>query len=107
MGIRVDSAAIKRKKKPKAIALIDQDGCTGCEVCIYFCPVEGCIVKTVGPEFSALTGVCEVVPELCIGCALCVRECPWDTIRMVPVESLPFGGTHPSVPTPSVEGNVP
>ena len=81
----------KRRKKPKAIAWIDQDGCTGCEVCIYFCPVLGCIVKTVGPEFSELSGVCEVVPELCIGCSLCVRECPWDTIRMTPVESLVTG----------------
>lgn len=100
-------AEIKRKKKPKAIALIDQDGCTGCEVCIYFCPVEGCIVRTVGPEFSELTGVCEVLPELCIGCGLCARECPWQTMQMIPVEILVVSGAGlaPSVETP--EGETP
>lgn len=97
---------VKRKKKPKALALIDQDGCTGCEVCIYFCPVEGCIVKTVGPEFSEITGVCEVVPELCIGCSLCVRECPWDTIQMIPVESLVAGGASPSPTARTAEGEA-
>jgi electron transport complex protein RnfB len=83
-----------RKKPPKALALIDQDGCTGCEVCLYFCPVAGCISKTVGPAVSEPNGVCEVVPELCIGCELCVKVCPWETIRMVPVIS-PVGEASP------------
>lgn len=98
---------VKRKKKPKAIARIDQDGCTGCEVCIYFCPVLGCIVKTVGPEFSELTGVCEVLAELCIGCGLCVRECPWDTIQMVPLESLAAEIASPRPTVRTAEGEAP
>ena len=95
---------VKRRKKPKAIALIDEDSCTGCDVCIYFCPVEGCIIKTVGPEFSQLTGVCEVVSELCIGCGLCVRECPWDTIQMIPVGSRM---SPPGATVPTARGEVP
>ncbi len=97
---------VKRRKKPKAIAWIDQDGCTGCEVCIYFCPVLGCIVKAVGPEFSELNGVCEVVPELCIGCSLCVKECPWDTIQMIPVESLVAGDTSHRPKARTAEGEA-
>lgn len=81
------TSAVRQRKKPKAIALINQDACSGCEVCVYFCPVEGCIIKTAGPQYSELTGVCEVIPELCIGCGLCVRECPWKTIQMVPIDS--------------------
>ena len=29
-----------RKKAPPKLAVIDQNGCTGCEVCIVFCPVD-------------------------------------------------------------------
>ena len=29
-----------RKKTPPKLAVINQNGCTGCEVCIVFCPVD-------------------------------------------------------------------
>ena len=29
-----------RPKPPKQTAVIEQIGCTGCEVCISFCPVD-------------------------------------------------------------------
>lgn len=96
---------VKRKKPPKAIALIEQNGCTGCEVCIYFCPVAECIIKTVGLEFSELTGVSEVVAELCIGCGLCVRECPWEAIQMIPVASL-SGAASSSPSARTAEGEM-
>ena len=36
--IEVDKAP--RPKDPKQLAVIDQEGCTGCEACIAFCPVD-------------------------------------------------------------------
>ncbi|MBI4641668.1 MAG: 4Fe-4S dicluster domain-containing protein [Candidatus Tectomicrobia bacterium] len=75
--------ARKTKKKKLPIAIVDTDGCTGCEICIDFCPVEGCIIKVEGPEFNTVTAVCVVVPEKCIGCKLCERYCPWETIYML------------------------
>ena len=29
-----------KKKKPKLIAVVDEDNCTGCQVCVPFCPVD-------------------------------------------------------------------
>src|SRR5688572_23943737 len=38
LKIEVDKAP--RPKDPKQLAVIDQTGCTGCEACIAFCPVD-------------------------------------------------------------------
>ena len=72
-----------RKKMPPNLAVIDQNGCTGCEVCIVFCPVD-CIEIVPGMEHVQLQQVVEVDLDRCIGCALCAKNCPWDTIEMLP-----------------------
>ena len=59
-----------RKKAPPKLAVIDQNGCTGCEVCIVFCPVD-CIEIVPGVEHTQLKQVVEVDLDRCIGCALC------------------------------------
>lgn len=72
-----------RKKAPPKLAVINQNGCTGCEVCIVFCPVD-CIEIVPGVEHTQLQQVVEVDLDRCIGCALCAKNCPWDTIDMLP-----------------------
>ena len=72
-----------RKKAPPKLAVINQSGCTGCEVCIVFCPVD-CIEIVPGVEHAQLQQVVEVDLDRCIGCALCAKNCPWDTIEMLP-----------------------
>jgi len=77
-------------RKPKPLALIYKDYCTGCEACIQMCPIKDCIVRNpeaAGPEQSWVY----VVPEKCIGCTLCVQICPWDCIEMIPREQYPQG----------------
>lgn len=71
-----------RKKKPKIVAVIDTDGCTGCEVCIDFCPVD-CIDILPGPQHRTLNKLCIINEDVCIGCSLCAKYCPWETIPMV------------------------
>jgi Pyruvate/2-oxoacid:ferredoxin oxidoreductase delta subunit len=72
---------LPRKKQPLKLAVIDQSGCTGCEACIVFCPVD-CIEIVPGYEHTQLQQIVEVDLDRCIGCALCAKHCPWDTIDM-------------------------
>ena len=74
-----------RARPPKETAVIEQIGCTGCEACISFCPVD-CIEIVPGPVYSEMHKLVEVDIERCIGCQLCVRYCPWETIEMWPYE---------------------
>ena len=71
-----------RKKQPKQLAVIDQYGCTGCEMCIVVCPVD-CIELVPGPEHFDLRKLVEVDLDRCIGCTLCAQFCPWETIYML------------------------
>ncbi len=72
-----------RKKAPPKLAVIDQNGCTGCEICIVFCPVD-CIEIVPGVAHAPMQQVVEVDLDRCIGCSLCAKHCPWDTIAMLP-----------------------
>jgi formate hydrogenlyase subunit 6/NADH:ubiquinone oxidoreductase subunit I len=73
----------KAKKRPKELAVVNQAGCTGCEVCIEFCPVD-CILTVPGPDHDQQKKLVEIDLDICIGCKLCVKYCPWETIEMIP-----------------------
>ncbi|MBN8507388.1 MAG: electron transport complex subunit RsxB [Burkholderiales bacterium] len=62
---------------PRKLAVIDEDWCIGCTLCIKACPVD-CIV-------GASKQMHTVIESLCTGCELCVPPCPVDCIAMVPV----------------------
>jgi len=81
----------KKKKRPKMLARVEEPNCTGCEVCIPFCPVD-CIEVESSTDWPD-----RVIPPVriryneCIGCVICVRVCEklaWDAIRMVPTEEI-------------------
>ena len=95
------AAKAPRKKAPPKLAVINQNGCTGCEVCIVFCPVD-CIEIVPGAQHTQLQQVVEVDLARCIGCSLCAKNCPWDTIEMIPHDEAIR--TAPSVTLQSVCG---
>jgi formate hydrogenlyase subunit 6/NADH:ubiquinone oxidoreductase subunit I len=76
-------APVKKKKRPRELAVVNQAGCTGCEVCIEFCPVD-CILTVPGAAHTQHQKLVEIDLDICIGCKLCVKYCPWETIEMIP-----------------------
>jgi electron transport complex protein RnfB len=64
--------------KPKMVALIDEQRCIGCTLCIQACPVDAII--------GAAKQMHTVIAEECTGCDLCRPPCPADCIAMVPVK---------------------
>lgn len=61
-------------EKPKAVAVIDEQLCIGCTLCIQACPVDAIV--------GAAKQMHTVVDPLCTGCELCVAPCPVDCIHM-------------------------
>ena len=87
----------RKPKKPRPKAWIDQDGCSGCMVCMDVCPVN-CIYpvgEETYPEFRYR--VMWVDAETCTGCNICYQDCPWECIYML----LP--GEHPDLPVEEPE----
>ena len=80
-----------KKKKPKILAVVFEGHCTGCEVCVPFCPVD-CIEqqpKSAYPD-RPIPPV-QIRFDECIGCQICVKACSqltWDAIRMVPTDKV-------------------
>ena len=64
-------------ERPRPIALIDEQLCIGCTLCIQACPVDAIV--------GAAKQMHTVVRDLCTGCDLCVAPCPVDCIAMVEV----------------------
>lgn len=58
------------------VAVIDEQHCIGCTLCIQACPVDA----IVGANKLMHT----VIPDRCTGCDLCVAPCPTDCISMEP-----------------------
>lgn len=63
--------------KPKAIAIIDEQRCIGCTLCIKACPVDAIL--------GASKHMHTVISQECTGCELCLAPCPVDCIVMQPV----------------------
>lgn len=65
-------------EKPKTLAVIDEQTCIGCTLCIQACPVDAIL--------GAAKQMHTVIADECTGCELCLPPCPVDCIDMVPIE---------------------
>jgi len=63
--------------KPKSVAVIDEEICIGCTLCIQACPVDAIL--------GAAKQMHTIIAAECTGCELCVAPCPVDCISMQPI----------------------
>lgn len=64
--------------RPKLLAVIDENTCIGCTLCLQACPVDAIL--------GAAKQMHTILASECTGCELCVAPCPVDCISMVPVQ---------------------
>ncbi|EXI84180.1 MAG: Nitrogen fixation protein rnfB [Candidatus Accumulibacter sp. BA-94] len=68
---------LEAEEKPKQIAIIDEQTCIGCTLCIQACPVDAIV--------GAAKQMHTIIEPLCTGCELCVKPCPVECISMQPI----------------------
>ena len=61
--------------KPKQVAVIDENICIGCVMCIRACPTDAIV--------GAAKLMHTVIEQECTGCELCIEPCTVDCIDMV------------------------
>jgi electron transport complex protein RnfB len=66
--------------KPQQIAIIDEDRCIGCTLCIQVCPVDAIV--------GAAKFMHTVIAAECTGCELCLPPCPVDCIALIPAKPV-------------------
>ncbi len=74
LGVEAKPLGEGRQERLKAVAVIDENLCIGCTLCIQACPVDAIV--------GAAKQMHTVVPDICTGCELCVAPCPVDCIAM-------------------------
>jgi electron transport complex protein RnfB len=63
------------EEQPARVAVIDEQLCIGCTLCIQACPVDAIL--------GAAKQMHTIIESECTGCDLCVAPCPVECIHMV------------------------
>lgn len=64
---------------PRSMAIIDEQWCIGCTLCIKACPTDAIV--------GANKRMHTVIEPYCTGCELCIPVCPVDCIDLEPVDA--------------------
>ena len=73
----LDPEAGEAKTEP-TVAVIDENICIGCTLCIQACPVDAIL--------GAAKLMHTVIEDECTGCELCIPPCPVECITMEPLK---------------------
>ncbi len=90
-----EPAPLEAEVKPPMVAVIDEQVCIGCTLCIQACPVDAIL--------GAAKQMHTVIESECTGCELCVDPCPVDCITMeeIPVDASNWKWPEPKQPAES------
>lgn len=69
------------------VAVIDENTCIGCTLCIQACPVDAIV--------GAAKHMHTIIESECTGCKLCLPPCPVDCIAIVPLKVEPSNWKWP------------
>ena len=83
-------AELAEKENIPTVAVILEDTCIGCTLCIQACPVDAIV--------GSAKHMHTVIASECTGCDLCLPPCPVDCIVMKPIKETP---THWKWPEPT------
>lgn len=89
------------EKEAQTVAIIREDICIGCTLCIQACPVDAIL--------GAPKQMHTVITAECTGCELCVPPCPVECIDMIPIKEdiATWKWREPSIKKPtSAESNA-
>ena len=102
--MELDEEAGEAPDEPE-VALIIEDDCIGCTLCIQACPVDAIL--------GSAKHMHTVIVSECTGCELCIPPCPVDCIIMIPVKTtvdnwkwkkpVPTEKTYPVIPMTLIE----
>lgn len=74
LGVEPKPFGEDSQPKPKSVAIIDENTCIGCTLCIQACPVDAIV--------GAAKQLHIIIAADCTGCELCLPPCPVDCIEM-------------------------
>ncbi len=66
-----------------AIAVVEQENCTGCLTCVRVCPFEVPVIQADVLGVGNVFGAAYIEPAICQGCGICVAECPAKAIDLM------------------------
>jgi len=68
-----------RKSEPDTTAVINEEFCIGCTLCISACPIDAIV--------GAPIMMHSVLNSICSGCGLCIPTCPTDCIELISLDT--------------------
>ena len=92
MGVEPQPVDAEAVAPEPLVAVIDENTCIGCTLCIQACPVDAIV--------GASKRMHTVIASECTGCKLCLPPCPVDCIVMQPikVETRNWKWPYPVIP---------